>query len=585
MSPFPAAPQPDWVYLTLRAALHGRDGVRECHAVTAADLTGWWACSGKTARRHLARLEEEGRLAYAPGRGRGNTSRLTFRADLREELEALTASLAGRGAAGDLARLSRLPFPRPWVLTEATRGVFGLDEARPGVDRLRTVYMRDLTSLDPLHASATMEAHLLAQVLDPLVRFDPQGSGPEGGEAAPHLAHHWSVSGDGLHWTFHLRKGVAFHHGRTLDAGDVKASLERVRAGAGWFLPDLEGVEEAGPFTVRLYLSRPDAFLPRRLADTQALILPRDVPFDEARPVGTGAFRWTPLEGGFRLSAFDAHFAGRPLIDEVEFYRVDHREDAPLLDVLGLDGGWRDDWQAEVGVHFLIWNGHRPAAADAHLRAALCELHDVSAYWRETGQTAPLLPATSFYPRRSAGQPPRERSQERAAERLRASEYRGEPLSLWALPWEGPLAEARWLAKRAARHGIRLEVRPSELIEDPSDEADLVMMGEVAGPDEHLSFWTAMCQPELSFRRLLPPGVLQGVDAALDGYRTAQAFEEREAILDRVEALLVGGHHVNLTHHRVKRRAVHPLLRDVVPDAYGRLNLKRLWVGERSGQV
>ncbi|WP_084047846.1 ABC transporter substrate-binding protein [Deinococcus hopiensis] len=524
MTPFHTL-QPGWVYLTLRAALHARDGVRASHAGTATELTTWWACSGKTARRHLARLGEEGRVNYAPGRGRGNTSRLTFSADLREELEALTEALAGQGMAGELARLSRLPFPRAWVLTEAARGVFGLGEARPGVDRLRTVYTRDLTSLDPLHASATMEAHLLAQVLDPLVHFDP-----DTGAAAPHLAHHWNPAEDGLRWTFHLRKGVAFHHGRTLDAGDVRATLERVQAGAAWFLPGLEAVEEAGPYAVRLHLSRPDAFLPRRLADTQALILPRDVPFDEARPVGTGAFCWTPLEGGFRLSAFDAHFAGRPLIDEVEFYRVDHRDQITLLDVTGENAeAHRDTWQAEVGVQFLIWNGHRPAARGPFLRAAICELHDVAAYWRETGQAAPLIPATSFYPRRSAGQPLRHRSEEQAAKRLRASGYAGEPLFLWALPWAEPLAEAHWLAERAARHGIKLEVRPSELVEDPSGEADLLLMGEVAGADEHLAFWTAMRQPERSFRRLLPPDVLNALDGALDGYRAALSFEEREA--------------------------------------------------------
>ncbi|MDL2344688.1 hypothetical protein QOL99_11070 [Deinococcus sp. MIMF12] len=77
-----------------------------------------------------------------------------------------------------------------------------------------------------------------------------------------------------------------------------------------------------------------------------------------------------------------------------------------------------------------------------------------------------------------------------------------------------------------------------------------------------------------------PPQLLAEVDRELDGYRTVQTFGELEAILDRVEGQLLGGHHVNLTHHRVKRRAVHPLIRDVFPDVYGRLNLKRLWVGQ-----
>ncbi|WP_245872842.1 ABC transporter substrate-binding protein [Deinococcus planocerae] len=373
---------------------------------------------------------------------------------------------------------------------------------------------------------------------------------------------------------------MAFHHGRTLDAGDVVFTLERLRRGAPWFLPDLAGVEAATPFTVRLHLTRPDAFLPRRLADTQALILPRDVPFDEARPVGTGAFRWTPLEGGFRLTAFDAHFAGRPLIDEVELYRVAGAE--PHYGVDGAPHASVPGWQAEVGVQFLIWNGHRPAAANEALRRGLCELHDVTAFWRETGREEPLLPATSFFPRRSARRPPRVRSEDRAAGLLREAAHDGPPLRLWAIDLPGALAEARWLADRAARHGLAVEVCPYPLTATPdhSDDADLVMLGEVAGADEHLSFWTAMRQPELLFRRLLPRAVRSEVDAELDAYRHAQSFEEHEAVLDRVEALLLGGGHVNLTHHRVKRRTLHPLIRDVHPDAYGRINLKKLWVGE-----
>ncbi|MFC6592947.1 hypothetical protein ACFP81_14380 [Deinococcus lacus] len=76
--------------------------------------------------------------------------------------------------------------------------------------------------------------------------------------------------------------------------------------------------------------------------------------------------------------------------------------------------------------------------------------------------------------------------------------------------------------------------------------------------------------------------MLAQIDDVLEGYHTAQDFGEIEGVIDRVEALLLAGHHVHLTHHRVKRRTVHPLLRDVQPDAYGRINFKRLWVGAGS---
>jgi len=44
----------------------------------------------------------------------------------------------------------------------------------------------------------------------------------------PDLAKSWEISTDGREYTFLLREGVKFHHGKELDSGDVKYSIERV---------------------------------------------------------------------------------------------------------------------------------------------------------------------------------------------------------------------------------------------------------------------------------------------------------------------------------------------------------------------
>jgi peptide/nickel transport system substrate-binding protein len=44
----------------------------------------------------------------------------------------------------------------------------------------------------------------------------------------PDLAKSWEISKDGREYTFFLREGVKFHHGKELDSGDVKYSIERV---------------------------------------------------------------------------------------------------------------------------------------------------------------------------------------------------------------------------------------------------------------------------------------------------------------------------------------------------------------------
>ena len=67
-------------------------------------------------------------------------------------------------------------------------------------------------------------------------------------EVAPQLAERWSVGGDGLTYTFQLRRGVKFHDGSAVTADDVVASFERFLAQSprnGWALYGLARSEDA----------------------------------------------------------------------------------------------------------------------------------------------------------------------------------------------------------------------------------------------------------------------------------------------------------------------------------------------------
>ena len=59
----------------------------------------------------------------------------------------------------------------------------------------------------------------------------------------PRVAESWSVSDDGLEYTFNLRNDVTFHDGSPLTAEDVKFTLDRLQSAAGKVLND------AGPYT------------------------------------------------------------------------------------------------------------------------------------------------------------------------------------------------------------------------------------------------------------------------------------------------------------------------------------------------
>ena len=79
--------------------------------------------------------------------------------------------------------------------------------------------------LDPTSAAAgAIDSVLYSNVFEGLTRFASDGSIIAG------LAESWDISGDGTVYTFKLRSGVNFHDGSSMDANDVKFSLDRARA-------------------------------------------------------------------------------------------------------------------------------------------------------------------------------------------------------------------------------------------------------------------------------------------------------------------------------------------------------------------
>src|SRR3546814_15484777 len=84
----------------------------------------------------------------------------------------------------------------------------------------------DVANLDPHRASATADKALVGWMFNGLVRFPPGSANPAAIE--PDLADSWTVSADGLVWTFQLRPGVKFHGDwGVLTAEDVVYSRAR----------------------------------------------------------------------------------------------------------------------------------------------------------------------------------------------------------------------------------------------------------------------------------------------------------------------------------------------------------------------
>lgn len=159
------------------------------------------------------------------------------------------------------------------------------------------------TSLDPTSdATASIDGMLAHNVFEALTSVTEQG------EVVPELARGWTVSDDGLTYTFDLEQGVTFHDGTGFDAADVKFSFDRamgadsVNPSKGIFEP-IVAVTVIDPATVELKLSRPDAFLLFNLAQGDAsIVAPESVELAKTTPVGTGPFRFDGWTRGDRLT-------------------------------------------------------------------------------------------------------------------------------------------------------------------------------------------------------------------------------------------------------------------------------------------
>jgi len=74
----------------------------------------------------------------------------------------------------------------------------------------------------------------------------------------PHIAESWSVSEDGLQWTFKIKQGVTFHDGTICDANAVKYSLDRAVEKSKWFKQIfVESVEAVDDLTVVVTTKEP----------------------------------------------------------------------------------------------------------------------------------------------------------------------------------------------------------------------------------------------------------------------------------------------------------------------------------------
>src|SRR5690349_4304564 len=177
------------------------------------------------------------------------------------------------------------------------------------------------------HAITTYAAvHVLAPHYSLLLKVDPENYP----KLKPDLAESWTVSPDGLTYTFKIRSGVSFHDGSALTSKDIKASFDRMRDPPAGIVSirkelfsDIASIDTPDLATVVMKIKEPDASFLDTLALPYNCIysaakLAEDPNFPAKTVMGTGPFVFVEHRNGAHWvgKRFDGYWEkGKPYLD------------------------------------------------------------------------------------------------------------------------------------------------------------------------------------------------------------------------------------------------------------------------------
>jgi peptide/nickel transport system substrate-binding protein len=245
--------------------------------------------------------------------------------------------------------------------------------------------------LDPARAYDYFGWEIIQALGSGLVEYRPGATGAAE-DIVPALATSWSVSSDGLVWTFNLRQGVKFDDGTEFNATHVKYTFDR---GMGIADPEgpfvgigysdiIENVTVVSKYVVKFYLKIPfSAFLSLLACQASYIVDPKYAPPDQvveykagdargSHPMGLGPYRltkWTRTAGRDQEMVLEANpnywnaSGGYPKTQKIiiKFY-ADSASLALAIDAGEIDIAFRQLSATDINnlktkAHLKVWEG------------------------------------------------------------------------------------------------------------------------------------------------------------------------------------------------------------------------------------
>jgi peptide/nickel transport system substrate-binding protein len=162
-------------------------------------------------------------------------------------------------------------------------------------------------------------------VQETLVEDKPDGS------IVPMLAEKWSISDDGLTYTFNIRK-AKFHDGSDLDSADVVYSMKKNKESPLSKLSaphvNVTSVEAVDDRTVNIVLSQPSASFLKELGQSAGYVVPENFLEEhdaKSEMIGTGPFVFSDYkpDTSLTLTRFEDYWGEKPYYEVIDWRFVD----------------------------------------------------------------------------------------------------------------------------------------------------------------------------------------------------------------------------------------------------------------------
>ncbi|MGO4548774.1 ABC transporter substrate-binding protein [Paenibacillus sp. 2TAB23] len=587
-------------YLTIRRAF---PNIQE-HSpfeVTTQELANLLDCTHRNMVLLLKRMQQEEWLVWEPKRGRGNRSSLSFLLSKEQvalqEAQEMMQKQDLNAALALLQQNEESPLVRD-KFQEWLSGQFGFHSEVQGkrrTDILRFPLPQAIYSLDPAAIHYTGESHLVNQLFDGLVRIDPRGE-----QILPQLAHAWEVDATRTRWTFYLRKGVLFHHGRELDSSDVKYSLERLKQLAplglySWVYSAIVAMDTPDDTTIRIQLAEPNEAFLAFLTTNRASIVPQDACTAAgeqfgSKPIGTGPFRLAGNEQGvWILEAFAAYFQGRAFLDRVEVWTVAEeatRENQAELQSFQIMHNarlsdmaaerWQQVRQSGMTCKFITVNEQKKGLlANSAIMAAVDQAIERSELLKLLSGDV-IEGVNSFWPdlEENPLQQYAEADLATIKRELASSGYKGERLVLATIPQYA--ADADIIRQVCERSGIPLEISliPAEQFKGSARmSADLLLFAIML--DEHrelrlIDLYKSMQQHALPDVHDMLEQRIRAIQSEMDrSLRTNMFMDIEEQLKERHSLLFLYRKHL--------KTAFHPSVRGISLESLGWVRFRDIW--------